>query len=130
MKKLLAYIIDDDPVVLQILESMLENIGFTALSFTNSKNALELLNKAATTSKDSPDLIMLDFMLGEDNGVEVLQQIRQIKSCEDLAVVMLSSNSPDELPPAKYNQADAFLQKPFTTDSLKSVLLELSVLKS
>ena len=79
------FLVDDDHYSLGIYEQQLRNMGFQSItSFSTAKGLLENLDQA-------PDLIFLDYYLGDDNGCDVLKKIKDQKPCID--VVMMSGQT-------------------------------------
>lgn len=79
-------IVDDDPNVLDMHKRMLEKhiSCYTVLAY-NGKEALEILKR------ESPDLILLDLMMPEMDGFEVLQQMRSLDPVCTVPVIILSA---------------------------------------
>lgn len=72
-------IIDDDPYIGDLLQESLENAGYSVSRAFTGTDALEIL------SKEKPDLILLDLMLPELSGEELLPMIR------DIPVIVISA---------------------------------------
>jgi len=68
-KKIL--IVDDEKVINNLIRSYVEKQGYTALSAFSAKEALEIVKR------EDPDLIILDIMLPDMNGVDVCLEIRK-----------------------------------------------------
>ncbi len=75
-------IIDDDTKLNELLKSLLKNYGFEAISVSNPFISLELLKK------DNFDLILLDVMMPEIDGFELLKKIREFS---EIPVIMLTA---------------------------------------
>lgn len=123
MSKDNAYIIDDDPVVVEILKAMLLRKSFCVTTFAEGTTALQALQQSKP--ENSPNIILLDYMLENETGLEVLAQIRSIPGGENISIIMLSSNSPDEIKTNDEIKPSAFLQKPFTAADLDMILSSL-----
>ena len=67
-------VVDDDTEVLSILNRILELEGYDVVTTTNGSSAVTLLEKR------KPDLVILDIMLPQFDGFEVLRLIRQRSS--------------------------------------------------
>ncbi len=72
-------IIDDDPYIGDLLQESLENAGYSVSRAFTGTDALEIL------SKEKPDLILLDLMLPELSGEELLPMIK------DIPVIVISA---------------------------------------
>lgn len=80
--KLLIYMIDDEPDILEILTDIVEGAGFRAKTFTSTKEAI------ANIKKDKPCTVLTDMSMPEMTGYEVLQNISAIDP--DIPVVFVS----------------------------------------
>ena len=69
MEKIL--IVEDDETVLNFENLELSHEGYTTVTATDGRQAMELFEK------ENPDLVLLDIMLPELNGIEVLRRIRK-----------------------------------------------------
>ncbi len=78
-------IVDDEPVVHQVLEHHLASKGYRLLSAASGFQALDTLE-----SKDV-DLVLLDIMMPRMTGYEVCRTIRETSSREELPVIFLSA---------------------------------------
>src|SRR5262249_37672142 len=63
-------VVDDDPDILDLVETMLEMEGHQVITFDSSPAALETLRAK------SPDLVILDIKMPEMDGIELLRQLR------------------------------------------------------
>lgn len=93
MKDRLLFIVDDDPLITDLVKKRLGGEGFRIRSFTYGEDCIEAL-------RESPDAVILDFYFVRSgsapmNGMEVLQEIRRIYP--DLPVIMLSAQDNGEL---------------------------------
>jgi len=78
-------IADDDPAGRKVLESVLINQGYELVYAANGR---EVLKKAAELK---PDLILLDIMMPEMDGIEVCQHLRKDKELAEVPVVMVTA---------------------------------------
>jgi putative two-component system response regulator len=78
-------IVDDTPINLRLLESMLKKKGYRTRAFTSGKLAIE----AAT--ENPPDLILLDINMPEMNGYEVCQDLKEQDQTRDIPVIFISA---------------------------------------
>ncbi len=83
-------VIDDEPGIIEIVEANLEGDGFEVISAINGKEGLEKIKS------DRPDLVVLDVMMPEMDGWEVLRRIEQDPDLAGLPVIMLTAKAADE----------------------------------
>jgi CheY-like chemotaxis protein len=103
-------VVDDSIVIRKMVEIALEEEDYNIQTAVSGKDALEMIDKVNT------DLVILDLMLPDINGIDVLKTIKLSKG---LPVIMLSGkDSPQMIEKAKAEGADAFLPKPFKDDEL------------
>ncbi|MFG6094996.1 response regulator [Leptothoe sp. ISB3NOV94-8A] len=78
-------IIDDTPVNLQLLSSMLLEAGYQVRQAVNGQQALKSLDK------NIPDLILLDIMMPEITGYELCKQLKSSEKTKDIPIIFISS---------------------------------------
>lgn len=116
-KKKTILVVDDSVVIRKMVEIALENEQFDIMSVANGKDALKYLDD------NNPDIIILDIMLPDVNGLDVL---KAVKASKQIPVVMLSAkDTPRETSRAKELGADDFIPKPFKDEELVSKIKEL-----
>ncbi len=84
-KKIL--LIDDEVDILEILSYNLEKEGYLVTTATNGNEGI------AKAKEIIPDLILLDVMMPEKDGIETCQELRQIKELQHTLIVFLSARS-------------------------------------
>ncbi len=108
-------LVDDEPDILEILGFHLKKEGYKVKT---AKNGQEGMEKA---QKIKPDLIVLDIMMPEMNGIEVCQNLRAIPSFEDTIIVFLSARSEDFTQiTALDSGGDGYIVKPIKPNIFKS----------
>ncbi|MDC7242657.1 MAG: response regulator [Sphaerochaetaceae bacterium] len=118
MEKNIA-IIDDEVTVLSLLKKFLERDGTYCVDvFSKPENALESI------SVKKYDLIMLDIMMPNINGLEIL---KDLKSKSDIKVVIMTAHSTlNTTLRSETLGADGYVEKPFTSLlNLKAVIDEI-----
>lgn len=85
-------IIEDDAAISQMYRIKFEAEGFTVETAGNGKLGLELLEKFR------PDIVLLDLMMPEMNGDELLVALRQTDWGKDLKVIVLTNMGEQEAP--------------------------------
>jgi CheY-like chemotaxis protein len=103
-------VIDDSIVIRKMIEIALEEEDYNIITAISGKEGLE------TIERESPNLVILDMMLPDMNGIEVLKTIKTEKK---LPVIMLSGkDSPQLIETAREVGVDDFLPKPFRDEEL------------
>ena len=99
-------VVDDDKEIVQLLEIYVRNEGYEPVAAYNGKDALTKLNT-------TPDigLVILDIMMPEMDGMEVVKQIRKDSS---IPILMLSAKTADmDKIQGLISGADDYVTKPF-----------------
>ncbi len=99
-------VVDDEPMVREVLVTYLEREGYAVDQATDGKAALELAASA------KPDLIVLDVMLPEVDGFTVLSRLRQTSSVPVILVTARTAE-PDRIVGLELG-ADDYVVKPFS----------------
>ena len=101
------YCVEDDRNIRELIEYTLKSAGFDVTGFENGKSFFEAINEA-------PDLVLLDIMLPDMDGMEILRRIRNEKNTEDLPVILLTAKSErmDKIRGLD-SGADDYITKPF-----------------
>ncbi len=105
-------IIDDDRDTMRILEAKLTDIGHQILQ---AVNGVEGLDKARLTH---PDLILLDVMMPELDGLTVLQHLKFEPGTEKIPVVIMTAKGEKMQHVFKMEGAMAYITKPFVFSEL------------
>lgn len=105
--------VDDVPLNLLIVEKMLSKFNFRIRKAANGRIALEEI------AKEKPSLILLDLLMPEIDGFEVLRQIRENPDTADIRVVILSAlNSTEDIVKGYQLGANDFITKPIIMEKL------------
>ncbi len=104
----LIYIVEDDENIREIETIALKNSGYTVSGFECARE----FRKALTDKK--PDLIMLDIMLPDEDGIEILKRLRASGETKKIPVIMVTAKS-TELDKVRGLDigADDYITKPF-----------------
>lgn len=110
MRKCKVFIIDDEPKILRFISANLKSLGYEAYIFQNGTDAL------ANFDVLDPELILLDIMMPELDGLEVLKRLRTFSN---VPVIILTArgDSTDKVRGLNMG-ADDYLTKPFALDEL------------
>lgn len=109
------FVADDNTILLQGLERALSSQGYAVQTAGNGAALIEMLEEAPT----SPDLLLLDVMMPELTGFEVLQKVHGDPRWMDVPVMLITAVN-DEMLPVSALQGGAvdFLTKPFRLGEL------------
>jgi two-component system, OmpR family, alkaline phosphatase synthesis response regulator PhoP len=105
MKKIL--LVDDEPDIIEFLGYNLTKEGYDVTTTTSGKEAIVIAKKI------KPDLIILDVMMPEMDGIETCSEIRKIDSIKNTLIAFLSARSEDYSQVAGFDVgADDYIAKP------------------
>jgi len=107
------FVVEDEKDILELIRMKLESAGFITKGF---KTALPMLNLLKI---EHPDLIILDLMLPDMDGMEVCQKLKSDKATQKIPVLMLTARTDleDKIKGLEYG-ADDYVTKPFETREL------------
>jgi DNA-binding response OmpR family regulator len=80
-------IVDDQTMMLKLMSHPLEQVGFTVITALTGVEALQKIQS------EQPDLVILDVMLPDMNGIDVCRRIRQVLHLTDLPIIILSGQT-------------------------------------
>lgn len=115
MTRKTVLIVDDEPAIRDMLKLALEIAEFDCIE---AKNAYEA-QVAVTDHK--PDLVLLDWMMPEVSGIELLRRWRQHEETANLPVIMLTAKAEEDNAVRGLDAgADDYVSKPFSPRELAS----------
>jgi DNA-binding response OmpR family regulator/HPt (histidine-containing phosphotransfer) domain-containing protein len=115
LRPLKIVIVDDNVAFLNYLENHLAELGFKAILESASERALECIRR------NSPDLVMLDVLMPDPDGLKILAALKADPILADIPVMMVSAKDDEEhlIRAIDLGAAD-YLIKPFRLPELKA----------
>ena len=106
-------IVEDEPAQLEVLSYNLEAEGFRTSKAENGEEALMMV------SEETPDVIVLDWMLPSVSGIEVCRQLKTRAETKGVPIIMLSARS-EEVDKVRGLEtgADDYVVKPYSVSEL------------
>jgi len=121
-------IVEDHPVIAELVETRLRIEGLDATKCLGGREAIERLNREVF------DLVILDIMMPDVDGYEVLAHIRSREASRDIPVIFLSArNAQEDVDRGLQMGANHYITKPFSGAELVrtvKILLEERKLQS
>jgi CheY-like chemotaxis protein len=106
-------VVDDNPDSVTIMRGILEGRGYEVASAAGGVEALQFL------ATETVDIVLLDVMMPEMSGMEVLQRIKDDATTGRLPVILVTAKTQDEDVLSGYQYgADYYITKPFTAKQL------------
>ncbi len=100
-------LVDDEPDIIEFLSYNLKKEGYQVFTALNGKDAIVL------AKKELPQLILLDVMMPELDGIEVCRELRSSKGMENTVIAFLTARSEDYSHIAGFEAgADDYINKP------------------
>jgi len=110
-------VVDNDPDFVDIIRARLEQREFNVLCVSSGSQAL------AALEKQKPDLILLDIMMPEMDGFEVLRRLKAAPETSSIPVILLSALDRYEDTLTGHEMgADHYITKPFKCADLITVI--------
>ena len=110
MKKIL--LVDDNIENLELLKIVFELANFETIGINNSKSI------DATISSFNPDLILMDIMLGQTNGMDVCNELKKSPKTNHIPIMLMSASNLFTKEKEAACLADSYIPKPFDIDEL------------
>jgi len=106
-KKIL--IVDDEPSIVMMVKSRLAANGFAVVTASNGAEGIEIVKK------DRPDLIILDILMPEMDGIETLTKLKASDETKDIPVIMFTAKGQTgDVEKAQEVGACDYIVKPFS----------------
>ncbi len=109
------FLVEDDKNIRELVLYALKNSGFQAVGYEVAKEFYEGMKSVV------PDLIILDIMLPDEDGLHVLETLKRRQDYKDIPVIMLTAKD------SEYDKirgldsgADDYITKPFSPRALNS----------
>jgi len=107
VKKEKILLVDDEPDIIDLITYNLEKEGYEIQSATNGRDAIEMAKRFV------PDLILLDVMMPEMDGIETCVELREQDSLRNAIIAFLTARGEDYSQIAGFEAgADDYISKP------------------
>ncbi len=114
-RKLRLLVIDDEESIFEVIEALLYREGY---EFTYLTSGIEALTKIDDIQ---PDVILLDLMMPEIDGIETCQKIKSNERWRPIPIIMVTAlSSKEDLARCLEAGADDFLSKPINSIELRA----------
>lgn len=111
----LIYIVEDDSNIREIETIALKNSGYDVLAFETAKEFYRKLDGHL------PDLVLLDVMLPDESGYDIVKKIRKTSTTKKLPVIMVTAKTQEiDMIKGLDDGADDYIKKPFSVMELIS----------
>ena len=112
-RSLVILVVDDEPDLLELIEYNLSQIGHEVLTATNGMDAMAIAKTRV------PDVVVLDVMMPEMNGIEVARRLRSQSETARVPILMLTAKAEESHEIEGLTAgADDYITKPFSMQIL------------
>jgi two-component system, OmpR family, alkaline phosphatase synthesis response regulator PhoP len=119
-QKVKVLVVDDEPDIVEILSYNLKKEGYEVETAEDGIKALKVANRF------HPDVILLDIMMPNQDGVETCRQIREIPELKNAFIIFLTARSEEYSEVAAFDVgADDYITKPIKPRALMSRIAAL-----
>lgn len=113
-------LIDDNPVILEMLQRRLRREGYQAITCTESVRAVEICRE------EKPDLVVLDILMPGKNGWEIMQDMAADPSIASVPVIISTvKNRPEDVERGKELHAADYIAKPYVFSDLLEKIVKV-----
>ena len=105
----LIYIVEDDESIREIESIALKNSNYIVSAFENAKEFYKKLDELV------PDLILLDVMLPDESGYDIVRKLRKRPATQDIPIIMVTAKTTEmDMIKGHDGGADDYIKKPFS----------------
>lgn len=105
----LIYIVEDDESIREIETIALKNSNYIVSAFENAKEFYKKLDELV------PDLILLDVMLPDESGYDIVRKLRKRSATQDIPIIMVTAKTTEmDMIKGLDGGADDYIKKPFS----------------
>lgn len=105
----LIYIVEDDESIREIERIALKNSNYIVSAFENAKEFYKKLDELV------PDLILLDVMLPDESGYDIVRKLRKRPATQDIPIIMVTAKTTEmDMIKGLDGGADDYIKKPFS----------------
>ena len=109
----LIYIVEDDESIREIETIALKNSNYIVSAFENAKEFYKKLDELV------PDLILLDVLLPDESGYDIVRKLRKRPATQDIPIIMVTAKTTEmDMIKGLDGGADDYIKKPFSIKEL------------
>lgn len=112
-----ALVVDDNKVNLKLAKLSLEKSGVSVITAESGQEAISYLEENST------DIIFMDYLMPEMDGLEATLAIRKLEHCSEIPIIALTANAmKEDQEKCMAAGMSGFIAKPFTKNDIQNVL--------
>lgn len=114
--KPLVFVVDDEPLLIELATALLEPAGYTVEAFQNPEAALQ----AFAAANPRPDLVVTDYAMHRMTGLDLIRECRQIHPKQK--IILVSGTVDEKVYQNSRIKPNRFLAKPYQSKQLISLV--------
>jgi len=107
-------VVDNELEILNVLQDVLNILGYTPVAVTSGRDALKIFEKGKFS------LVITDMVMPDINGLDLLKEIKKLDS--NIPVVIITGFGSEVIEEAIQAGADGYIEKPFKIEDIKNIL--------
>jgi CheY-like chemotaxis protein len=115
----LIYVVDDEPMLLELATIILEPQGYRILTFRDPELALQHYS----TSQPRPDLLITDYAMHTMNGMQLIEKFRTMEPRQK--ILLVSGTVGEDIYQDSPYRPDQFLAKPYQSEQLTATVKKM-----
>jgi CheY-like chemotaxis protein len=112
-----VFVVDDEPLLLELAALTLEPLGYAVRTFINPEVALREYAVAL------PDLVITDYAMGRMSGMDLIRECRRINSAQK--IILISGTVDEQVFADARVRPDRFIGKPYQLNDFSNCIKEL-----
>ena len=87
-------IVEDDSAIIDVYKTVMEKSNLQAEVASSGSEAMRIVKEIADGQQEAPDIILLDLILPDVNGMDILKEIRNNEKTKNIKVFIFSNQEP------------------------------------
>jgi len=115
----LIYVVDDEPMLLELATVILEHEGYSVKSFRDPEVALQTF----AAMRPRPKVLITDYAMHSMNGMELIEEFKRLEP--DQKIILVSGTVGEDIFGDSPVKPDRFLAKPYQANQLTGIVSDL-----
>ena len=90
-------LVEDDAAIIDVYQIAFGGAGFKVETLSDGQSVMDKVKDIESGKAKAPDLILLDIVLPDINGMDLLKEIKNNKKTKNIKLIVLSNNTDSEL---------------------------------
>lgn len=120
----IIYLIEDDANIIDVYKRAFETAGIDFEAISLGREAIKKIKAVAESGNGKPSIVLLDLILPDINGIEILKEIKNNENTKDIRVFILSNYSDPDFLKSEKVKAEKFILKASITPTQLADLIK------